>query len=49
MYQHYSSPEGFDFDTMQDGVQPIVDDPTLETYNVNERVAAFRDWIEHQN
>lgn len=28
--------------------QPIVDDPTLETYNLDSRVADFYDWVSHQ-
>ena len=28
--------------------QPIVDDPTLQTYNLDERVATFKDWLDHQ-
>ena len=47
MYQHYSAPSGFDFDTMNED-QPIVDDVDSEVYNVPERIATFRDWLDHQ-
>ena len=46
LYQHYSAPSSFDFDTMNEDA-PIVDDPTLETYNLDERVATLRDWLDH--
>jgi hypothetical protein len=29
--------------------QPIVDDPTLETYNLDERVATFKDWLDQSS
>ena len=32
LYHHYSAPDGFDFDTLS-GDDPLVADPTLDTYN----------------
>lgn len=46
MYQHYSAPSGFNFDTLSDD-GPIVDNPSLDTYNVNTKIADFKDWIVH--
>jgi len=37
MYQHYSAPSGFNFDTYSDD-EPIVDDPSLSTYNLDFKV-----------
>lgn len=47
LYQHYSAPSGFNFDTYSND-DPIVDNPNLTTYNLDERVAAFRDYLVHQ-
>ena len=47
-YQHYSAPPGFDFDT-KSGDDPIVDDPDLSVYNVDEKVEELRDWIDHMS
>lgn len=47
LYQHYSSPKGFDFDTKSSD-DPIIDDPEMQGYNVNEKVQELRDWIDHQ-
>ena len=46
LYQHYSSPKGFDFDTKSSD-DPIIDDPEMQGYNVNEKVQELRDWIDH--
>ena len=48
LYQHYSAPRGFDFDTMNDD-EPVVADKSLQTYNLDARVAELRDWLDHQN
>ena len=47
LYNHYSAPSGFNFDTYSTD-DPIVDDPTLSTYNVVTKAAQFRDFIVHQ-
>ena len=47
MYQHYSAPHGFNFDTYSND-DPIVDDINLSTYNLDAKVAQFRDYILHQ-
>ena len=41
MYGHYSAPKGFNFDTTS-GDDPIEDNPKLETYNVDDKIVAFR-------
>ncbi|CAI2376469.1 unnamed protein product [Moneuplotes crassus] len=46
MYHHYSSPEGFHFND-GNGDDPIVDDPRLETYNIEEKVSGLRDYLLH--
>jgi hypothetical protein len=47
LYHHYSAPEDFDFDTLNDNA-PMIDDPTLENYNVDARISELYDWISHQ-
>ena len=46
MYQHYSAPDGFNFDTYSDD-DAIVDNPNLSTYNLDDKVAKFRDYLLH--
>ena len=46
LYHHYSAPSGFCFDD-RCADMPIVDDPTLEDYNVDSRIAEFHDWVVH--
>ena len=48
LYQHYSAPQGFDFDTMNNNIDPIVDDPTMQTYNLDAKLLQLKDWIDHQ-
>ena len=43
----YQPPPGFCFDTYC-GDQPIMDDPNLEDYNVDEKVKMFVDAAHHQ-
>jgi hypothetical protein len=38
LYNHYSAPDGFNFDCYSND-DPIVDDPNLSTYNVDAKVA----------
>ena len=33
LYNHYSAPDGFDFDTLADNYEAFIDDPSLDTYN----------------
>ena len=37
---HYSAPNGFSFDTRESNVDRIVDEPLLDTYNVDKKVRA---------
>ena len=37
LYNHYSAPPGFSFDARSND-DPIVDDPNLETYNVEGKI-----------
>ncbi len=46
LYQHYSAPSGFNFDTYSND-DPIVDNKNLSTYNVDDKIAQFRDYITH--
>ena len=46
MYQHYSSPKGFSFNEF-DHDTPIVDDPRLENYNVDNRTEELHDYLSH--
>jgi len=33
---------------MNDNVDPIVDDPTMQTYNLEAKLTQLKDWIDHQ-
>ena len=47
-YQHYDSPQGFSYkDAATD--EPVVDDPLLETFNVDERSEKLREYILHMS
>lgn len=47
LYNHYSAPDGFCFDVRCND-DPIEDDETLETYNVDKKADDFFDFITHQ-
>lgn len=47
LYDHYSAPHGFNFDTSS-GDDAIVDDMNLSSYNLDVKVAEFRDYVLHQ-
>jgi lysosomal alpha-mannosidase len=44
LFNHYSAPPGFNFDTYSED-DPIVDNPNLSTYNLDTKVAQFRDYV----
>ena len=46
LYHHYSAPQGFNW-SLYGTDEPVVDDPELETYNVERRVEELYDWIIH--
>jgi len=48
LYNHYSAPDGFDFDTLNDNYSAFIDDPSLDTYNAPEMAEKLHDWITHQ-
>ena len=48
LYNHYSAPDGFDFDTLNDNYSAFIDDPSLDTYNAPQMAAKLNDWITHQ-
>ena len=47
LYNHYSAPDGFDFDTLNDNYSAFIDDPSLDTYNAPEMAVKLHDWITH--
>ena len=48
LFNGYSPPEGFCFDLLCND-EPIKDDPDLEDYNVDRRVADFIKYVKDQN
>lgn len=48
LFNHYSAPPGFCFDTNCDD-DPFVTDPNLETYNAPEKGLEFFAWIQHMS
>ena len=48
LYNHYSAPNGFDFDTLNDNYSAFIDDPSLDTYNAPQMAAKLHDWITTQ-
>jgi hypothetical protein len=46
LYQHYHAPEGFCFNERCTD-EPIIDDPELETYNVDNRTAELYNYLTH--
>eukprot|EP00331_Platyophrya_macrostoma_P022192 CAMPEP_0176445692 /NCGR_PEP_ID=MMETSP0127-20121128/23863_1 /TAXON_ID=938130 /ORGANISM="Platyophrya macrostoma, Strain WH" /LENGTH=983 /DNA_ID=CAMNT_0017831547 /DNA_START=80 /DNA_END=3031 /DNA_ORIENTATION=+ len=44
-YAHYSAPDGFCFDIIQCGDEPIADDPDLEGYNVEAKVQQITNYF----
>jgi len=45
LYDGYMGPEGFRFDAARSADDPIVDDPTFETYNVDSMVATLHSYV----
>lgn len=44
LYYHYSPPPGFNFDQFSND-KPIIDDPLLEGYNLEERAQTLADYF----
>ena len=44
LYNHYYPPQGFIVDETA-GDDPIIDDPNLENYNVDEKIELFHNFI----
>ena len=47
LFDHYSAPSGFDFDTLSND-DPFITDERLTTYNAPEKALKFHEWIMNQ-